>query len=120
MFRFVFVILCLISAFTTNAFVPYHLCSTCSTRSTTTSTLLMQKKKKTAAARNRTKPKGFAGAIRDLHLNTFAYAGDIRPGKQSPQRVVFDERIVKPDYHADGVVSRRRMVWGCYACNRHL
>ena len=49
--------------------------------------------------------KGFAGALRDLQMNAFPYAGTIRPGVQSPQKVVLDESIMKPDYALDGVVS---------------
>jgi methionyl aminopeptidase len=34
---------------------------------------------------------------------TFPYAGSVRPGTQSPQRLVLDESIVKPDYHRTGI-----------------
>mmetsp|Transcript_28898 Transcript_28898/g.40879 ORF Transcript_28898/g.40879 Transcript_28898/m.40879 type:complete len:519 (+) Transcript_28898:2189-3745(+) len=32
----------------------------------------------------------------------FRYAGDIRPGIQTPQKIVVDESIAKPDYAIDG------------------
>ena len=54
---------------------------------------------------DRSTPKGFAGALRNMQMNAFHYAGTIRPGQQSPQRVVVEESIAKPDYHADGMVS---------------
>ncbi len=54
--------------------------------------------------RDRSAPKGFGAAIRQLQLETFPYAGSVRPGKQSPQRVVVEEGVVKPDYWDDGVV----------------
>jgi methionyl aminopeptidase len=60
------------------------------------------KKKKTRA-----KPQGFAGAVlRDLQTSRFPYAGDVRPGQQTPQKVVLDESIVKPDYWQTGAPSR--------------
>ena len=65
-------------------------------------------KKPTVRSKNkgdRSKPKGFAGAIRDMQLQTFNYAGSVRPGKQTPQRIVVDKAIEKPDYHQDGIVS---------------
>lgn len=53
--------------------------------------------------RDRSAPKGFGAAIRQLQLETFPYAGSVRPGKQSPQRIVVEEGVVKPDYWDDGV-----------------
>jgi len=58
---------------------------------------------KTKSKGDRSKPKGFAGALRDLQLQTFQYAGDVRPGKQTPQRVVTEVDIAKPDYHKTGM-----------------
>jgi hypothetical protein len=71
-----------------------------------TSTQLFNKKKSTQkkSSAARAKPQGFAGAIRDLQINTFPYAGEIRPGSQSPQRVVLEEGIARPDYADDGTV----------------
>jgi methionyl aminopeptidase len=40
--------------------------------------------------------------LRNLQKSTFPYTGTVRPGKQSPQRVVLDESIVKPDYAQTG------------------
>lgn len=69
-----------------------------------TSTVLFDKKsgKKKVSA---TSSKGFGSALRDLQKNSFQYAGAIRPGKQSPQKVVVDASIIKPDYADDGIVS---------------
>lgn len=44
---------------------------------------------------------GFGGS--STTTTSFPYAGDIRPGKLSPQRVVLNEEIVKPDYWDTGV-----------------
>lgn len=40
--------------------------------------------------------------------SSFPYSGSIRPGKQSPQRVVVDKSIVFPDYALDGVPKKGR------------
>jgi hypothetical protein len=57
--------------------------------------------------RDRSTPKGFGAAIRQLQMETFPYAGNIRPGRQSPQRTVTgeEEKLVlqKPDYWSDGM-----------------
>lgn len=45
---------------------------------------------------------GFASALQQLQSKAFPYAGELRPGKQSPQRVVLDASIVKPDYWQTG------------------
>jgi hypothetical protein len=51
---------------------------------------------------------GFASAaMQSLATKTFPYAGPLRPGKQSPQRVVIEENVlVKPDYWQTGTPSR--------------
>ena len=70
--------------------------------------LHMNKKKSKGVKKkaSRATPKGFAGALRDLKMNTFQYAGSVKAGKQSPQKIVLDsEVIMKPDYSEDGVVS---------------
>jgi hypothetical protein len=58
--------------------------------------------------RDRSSPKGFGAAIRQLQMETFPYAGTVRPGKQSQQRTVTgeDDKLVlqKPDYWSDGLV----------------
>jgi hypothetical protein len=49
--------------------------------------------------------KGFASAAASSVISMtdhFPYAGSIRPGRQSPQRVVMDEKITLPDYALDG------------------
>lgn len=61
-----------------------------------------QKKTSRPARKVKSKPKGFAGALRDLQIQSFKYAGEVRPGKQSDQRVVTDPRIIPPDYASDG------------------
>jgi hypothetical protein len=38
--------------------------------------------------------------------DSFPYAGSIRPGVQSPQRIVLDENVVKPDYYQDGIPKK--------------
>eukprot|EP00559_Dactyliosolen_fragilissimus_P006616 CAMPEP_0184865262 /NCGR_PEP_ID=MMETSP0580-20130426/17462_1 /TAXON_ID=1118495 /ORGANISM="Dactyliosolen fragilissimus" /LENGTH=454 /DNA_ID=CAMNT_0027364379 /DNA_START=25 /DNA_END=1389 /DNA_ORIENTATION=+ len=69
--------------------------------------LCMNKKKKGTGGgkkkANRASPKGFAGALRELQMSTFPYAGDIKPGKQSPQKTVMEKSVVKPDYSEDGI-----------------
>jgi len=77
------------------------------------STLLFMNKK--GSKKLRSSPKGFAGAaIRGLQESTFPYAGSIRPGSQSPQKVVEEESIMKPDYHETGTPKGRgtpRLPW---------
>ena len=51
---------------------------------------------------NRAKPQGFAGALRDIQMQTFPYSGSVRPGKQSPKRTISDPKIMLPDYALDG------------------
>jgi len=75
-----------------------------------TATRLYDKKSTNKKSAARAKPKGFAGALRDLQLTTFKYAGAIRPGTQSPQKRVDVETIVKPDYSDDGVPKSKRQI----------
>jgi len=69
--------------------------------------LYMNKKKKKKGG-----GKGFGGfSLRDL---TFKYAGGVRPGTQTPQRIVADKAIAKPDYALDGIpkgASRPPLPW---------
>jgi hypothetical protein len=59
-------------------------------------------------------PKGFAGALRDLQMNTFQYAGGVKAGKQSPQKTVSDSAVImKPDYSEDGIVSSFMPITSC-------
>jgi hypothetical protein len=73
--------------------------------SSTSTTLYMDKKtgggspkKKRASA-----PSGFAGKLQELRSSKFPYAGDVRPGTQTPQHQVLDEKIVRPDYADTGI-----------------
>merc|ERR1712157_7509 len=43
------------------------------------------------------------GALRDLQISNFRFAGSVRAGKQTPQREVKNTDIMKPDYHEDGI-----------------
>jgi len=50
----------------------------------------------------------------NLREAIFKYAGDVRPGAQTPQRTVVDAAIMKPDYALDGVpkgASRPPLPW---------
>jgi hypothetical protein len=51
-------------------------------------------------------PSGFAGALKDLRSSKFPYAGEVRPGQQSPQHQVLDETIARPDYADTGIPDR--------------
>lgn len=63
-------------------------------------TRLWMNKKKGARA----KPKGFGNI--SLPDFGFKYAGSIKPGKQTPQRIVVEKGILKPDYALDGVPKK--------------
>ncbi len=80
-----------------------------STTTTTTTTTLYMNKKRSNSNKKKNKgsvsSKGFGGALRELQANTFPYAGSVRPGKQSPQKIVVEEGIMRPDYADDGRVS---------------
>eukprot|EP00543_Licmophora_paradoxa_P007209 CAMPEP_0202442362 /NCGR_PEP_ID=MMETSP1360-20130828/1813_1 /ASSEMBLY_ACC=CAM_ASM_000848 /TAXON_ID=515479 /ORGANISM="Licmophora paradoxa, Strain CCMP2313" /LENGTH=366 /DNA_ID=CAMNT_0049057707 /DNA_START=156 /DNA_END=1256 /DNA_ORIENTATION=+ len=49
--------------------------------------------------------------LSELQVVSFRYAGDIQPGKQTPQRVVLDESILKPDYAEDGLPKKNDQVF---------
>ena len=56
--------------------------------------------------------KGFGAApavaaLQNLVSPAFQYAGTVLPGVQSPQRVVTDPEIMKPDYADDGMPKNR-------------
>jgi len=76
---------------------------------TTQQRCVLEMKKPTSGKKKaaRAKPQGFAGALRSLQLNTFAYAGTIQPGNQSPQKVVDIPSIMLPDYALDGVPKKK-------------
>lgn len=59
--------------------------------------------KKRVATSKKSGGTGFSSALRDLRNNSFPYAGSIRPGVQSPQKIVIDESIMKPDYALDTI-----------------
>lgn len=65
---------------------------------------------------------GFGAALKGFQMSAFPYAGEVRPGNQTPQRVVMEEGIVKPDYANDGIVSSDDAVLRAHAtwCVRFL
>ena len=65
------------------------------TQTTQSSTQLWMNKKKARSGGG-----GFGGA--SPKQDKFPYTGSVRPGVQSPQRVVLEESIVKPDYATSG------------------
>jgi len=73
-----------------------------------TSTLLYMNKKKSIKKKKKSKkvsssPLGFTTGSTQQQKPPFPYAGAIRPGLQSPQKVVTDKEILKPDYADDGM-----------------
>ena len=87
--------------------------------------LFMNKKKKKSTSNNTpNNSKGFGSSggggvstdtttssystlIKPKTTSNFQYAGTIRPGLQSPKRIVPSENIVFPDYALDGVPKNR-------------
>ena len=58
-----------------------------------------KKKKKSSPATG----KGFASAISaEAPIDKFPYAGSVRPGQQSPQKIVVSSDLDLPDYALDG------------------
>jgi methionyl aminopeptidase len=74
--------------------------------SSRTTQLFMDKKKTTKKSGAKAKPQGFGSAM-GMPSAGFPYAGTVTPGVQSPQRVVVEQGIVKPDYSEDGVPKKR-------------
>jgi methionyl aminopeptidase len=74
--------------------------------SSRTTQLFMDKKKTTKKSGAKPKPQGFGSAM-GMPSAGFPYAGTVTPGVQSPQRVVVEQGIVKPDYSEDGVPKKR-------------
>jgi len=74
----------------------------------------MDKRSKKKRPTRSVKPKGgggFAGALRDLQTATFDYAGTVKPGKTSPQKVVLQEQGISiPDYAQDGMPKNKSMM----------
>jgi hypothetical protein len=97
---------------TTHAFVLVGPTKTTTFSSSTALNMQNNKNKSSRSKPSRAKPKGFAGALRDLQLASFSYSGTIRPGKQSPQKIV-NADIPKPDYSQDGMVCYVTCVLCC-------
>jgi hypothetical protein len=98
---------------TTHAFVLVGPTKTTTFSSSTALNMQNNKNNKSSRSKpSRAKPKGFAGALRDLQLASFSYSGTIRPGKQSPQKIV-NADIPKPDYSQDGMVCYVTCVLCC-------
>jgi len=75
--------------------------------STSTTEVYMNKKRSSSSKKKSgSSGKGFASALRELQTNAFPFAGTVLPGKQSPQKVVVEEGIMKPDYAVDGKVRK--------------
>lgn len=117
------VLLAFASVALTSAFTPGGLQAWSVDRAS--STVLFDKKggKKTQPKKRQSSgsTKGFGAALKDLRSNSFPYAGAIRPGKQSPQKVVVDASIMKPDYADDGIVSvSSNLCCLNYLCNKNI
>jgi len=79
--------------------------------------LYMNKKKKSKSKGGGGKNKSAGGskgfgaapvaALQSLVNPTFQYAGTVVPGVQSPQRIVTEAKIMKPDYADDGIPKNR-------------
>ena len=114
------------AAATTAAFSPssYHQNNVAirgGSRTSSSYPLFMNKKKKKSTNDNKpNNSKGFGSSggggfssdtattlIKPKTTSNFQYAGTIRPGLQSPKRIVPSEKIVFPDYALDGVPKNR-------------
>ena len=100
MMRAAFILICLVPA-AVEAFTPSSKCAS----TVRSSHLFMDKRKSRTKAGSQ--PQGFAGAIKNQQTK-FPYAGSVRPGNQSPQRVVVDQNILRPDYADDGIPKKGR------------
>jgi len=67
-------------------------------------TELFMNKKKSKPAKKKSTGQGFGGAM--APRSSFPYAGGIRPGVISEQRIVADEKILTPDYALDGIPKK--------------
>ena len=94
---------------TASAFTPHHVPLKASPVTTTS----LFKKKASGKKKSSSGGKGFGAAVKQIKKeDSFPYAGTIRPGVQSPQKVVIDESIMKPDYAIDGRVrSKYEFSW---------
>jgi hypothetical protein len=75
------------------------------TTPSSTSTSLNDKKS-SSSKKARASPGGFASKLQEMRASKFPYAGEVRPGQQSPQRQVLDSTITRPDYADTGVPVR--------------
>lgn len=92
------------------AFAPAQIGKFANTRTTSMSSeesITALFKKKATKKKGKVPTKGFGGVIKEQTVDQFPYAGTVRPGIQSPQKIVIDESIMKPNYADDGVVSQR-------------
>lgn len=70
--------------------------------------LFMNKKKSSKKKKSSTSSgQGFGGVMGMAPKSSFPYAGSIRPGVISEQRVVVDENIISPSYALDGVPKEK-------------
>ena len=76
---------------------------TTTSQTSSSSTCLFHNQKKKRSSKG-SAGAGFASAFRNSPYDddVFPYTGTVRPGQQSPQRVVLQEDIVKPDYWQTG------------------
>lgn len=83
--------------------LPMHNQKSSSSRSSRSNNNNTRKKRNGSAS---SAGKGFASnnmlLSRGVTDDNFPYVGSVRPGRQSPQRVVRDAKIVLPDYAIDG------------------
>ena len=92
------------------AFAPAQIGTFANTRTTSMSSeesITALFKKKATKKKGKAPTKGFGGVIKEQTVDQFPYAGTVRPGIQSPQKIVIDESIMKPNYADDGVVSEQ-------------
>jgi len=88
------------------AFAPAQIGKFANTRTTSMSSeesITALFKKKATKKKGKVPTKGFGGIIKEQTVDQFPYAGTVRPGIQSPQKIVIDESIMKPNYADDGV-----------------
>jgi methionyl aminopeptidase len=93
------------------AFVPQTQRTLAAKAAPSSPVVLYNKKKGKQKASNSQASKGFGGAAplsSGSHplMDRFPYAGVIRPGQQTKQKVVTVDAIVKPDYAETGLPSR--------------
>jgi len=93
---------------------PITTIATTATQRSSSTLLYMNKKKKNKKRTTKSDGggggMGFAAAVSSTlpRRPSFPYAGAIRPGLQSPQKIVVEESIVKPDYADDGMPKNNR------------